>query len=522
MKVFACAALVLCLAATAMAGQADPHPDHSRQPLAPGAKTHIQEGGFEIVHTEEETIPGPAKPDPEPNSKRAVLANAHRMAETESEDKHFVYNNTGKYAGKGTPHEGTWDKAHEAKTEVCCRVCPEGACQDADKCFHKCHRVCGDVCKMQAGYKMTPCGKVVPIEEEKAPCPAAESEAAKAPNVKITDEHVKAVVSACDKGKTIKTILATGKAGGFFIELNESPKGDGVLLPQMRGAKTVHKPAETQPIEETRNTPDEPKQEWSRAPRVEPITGSTGGNDMSEEEETKGDETEEGSMPLKSEKESETEEPAAGPEEPSEEAEEKASAEEAEEATTGATGDNSFTTGGATGGGELHAAPIHERQTHHGCNTVGCNETGPFPTGSTGPDGVKRTMVKVEDASHHNHEHEGSYNSTGNYSGGKDTCCHICPSADDCKNVTVAERASCFSKCHRVCGVACAVARGYTPAPSAPCDAGADKKAEEDKPHNPITPGGIKEVAEAPHEERIRAIHKVLRGSKPAALEPKA
>lgn len=393
---------------------------------------------------------------------------------------------------------------------------------------------------------MTPCGKVVPIEEEKAPCPAAESEAAAAPAVKITDEHVKAVVSACDKGKTIKRILSTGKADGFFIELNEKPQGNGQVLPQMRGAKkpaaptAVEEPAkkpaatgseseatseskaeEEQPIEETDNTPDTPNDEWARAPHAHPITGSTGGNDMSEEEETKEDETEAGSMPLVPGKGNAEDDKAAGPEEPSTEEEEKA--EEAADATGDATGaDNTFTTGGATGGGELHAAPIHERQTHDGCNTVGCNETGPFPTGSTGPDGIKRTMVKVEDASHHNHDHEASYNSTGNYTGGKDTCCHICPSADDCKNVTAAERASCFSKCHRVCGVACAVARGYTPVSTTPCDAGKDKKVEEPKPNNPITPGGIKEVAEAPHEERIKAIHKVLRGSKPAALEAKA
>ena len=96
-------------------------------------------------------------------SKRPIVADAHVVM-------HTNYNVTGDYEGKGT-----LAAPGEISSEKCCRVCPPASeCEDKDDCFHKCKRVCGPTCEIDA--PVAPCapkdegcktaGKPVPITPE--------------------------------------------------------------------------------------------------------------------------------------------------------------------------------------------------------------------------------------------------------------------------------------------------------------------------------------------------------------------
>jgi hypothetical protein len=85
------------------------------------------------------------------NNKRPIIENAHIVM-------HTSYNATGDYKGHGTPIEGTVDHSKPAPAEKCCRVCPPASeCEDKDECFHKCKRVCGPTCSIEAPPQ--PCDK---------------------------------------------------------------------------------------------------------------------------------------------------------------------------------------------------------------------------------------------------------------------------------------------------------------------------------------------------------------------------
>ena len=92
-----------------------------------------------------------------------IVADAHVVM-------HTNYNVTGDYEGKGT-----LAAPGEISSEKCCRVCPPASeCEDKDDCFHKCKRVCGPTCEIDA--PVAPCapkdegcktaGKPVPITPE--------------------------------------------------------------------------------------------------------------------------------------------------------------------------------------------------------------------------------------------------------------------------------------------------------------------------------------------------------------------
>jgi len=101
-----------------------------------------------------------------------------------------AYNATGDYNGKATPISGTYDAAHAASTEKCCRVCPPAKeCEDHSNCFHKCHRVCGAVCEIPAPPG-APCSSEDIADPSNTDCPGEDSDPGLS---EITPAMIKAV-----------------------------------------------------------------------------------------------------------------------------------------------------------------------------------------------------------------------------------------------------------------------------------------------------------------------------------------
>jgi hypothetical protein len=129
------------------------------------------------------------KVDADGTNTRPIIADAHVVMHTD-------YNATGDYVGHGTPIEGVADPSTPPSGEKCCRVCPPASeCDNKDECFHKCKRVCGPTCS---------------IDAPPAPCDAKKDEnCEKAKPVPITPEMVKIIADtpAEDKVAKIKALL---------------------------------------------------------------------------------------------------------------------------------------------------------------------------------------------------------------------------------------------------------------------------------------------------------------------------